>query len=124
MSQANVEIVRRGYKHFNRSGEVDYGVRLIFEGFGSAVQADLGLLRTHTRAARSASSCVPNWREIRSISWASFSDAVTESRVINTTSLLPRSTRQRFTRRSGRTNLCSIRQLPRSSTPSSRHSSY
>jgi hypothetical protein len=26
MSQANVEIVRRGYEHFNRSGDVDYTV--------------------------------------------------------------------------------------------------
>ena len=26
MSQENVELVRRGYEHFNRSGEVDYSV--------------------------------------------------------------------------------------------------
>ena len=26
MSQANVEVVRRGYEHFNRTGEPDYGL--------------------------------------------------------------------------------------------------
>jgi hypothetical protein len=26
MSQENVEIVRRGYEHFNRCGEIDYSV--------------------------------------------------------------------------------------------------
>jgi hypothetical protein len=26
MAQENVEIVRRGYEHFNRSGEVDYSI--------------------------------------------------------------------------------------------------